>query len=550
MRFTKAQHERRVKARLGTRKDATRKAWLASRESLRRLVAGDLGEVVGRMNTFAGKDPKIAVNAPSDTRGDISNDAVYEGMSNHMRSNLAILMRQVAFKSPDIQIENTDAISALVHSLYLQTRMGPRPFGCEGASVMEKTLLETLICGIGWATIAFDKGMPIISHIRLEDISWDRTAQTLDDIRWVSIKRKETLGYWLEMFSSDTSKFKKFITDDGPCFDKNIELEFYYDIEGDSGHSAIYILDEDIPATEIEFTDNPFFYDVDGHRFPFLPATAMVYQQTPGVMWPTGLVDDMLPHQLQVWRDERRIHNLVLLGDPKVIMSEGTFTGASQKDFMSPSDIPKVLFVTEGVQPQNAYAVMHGLDIPQSLQYNKDSNSREIGRQAGVTEYSAGGAVPGVRFATEASAINEQGDLNSQSITAMYVKVWKEVLKKYLGACAAYDDAPCRIVYDDVSITFGPNNPVANYIDTGVEIIVQESGVQFKTPSTRMMEAQMLLQASVAVQGIYPGAIGKAFEKILLASGERNPTVWMEQPSQQASTVNSMMDGQTLGTPG
>lgn len=530
-RYSKAGHEERVKARVGTRYDTSRKDWLKTRESLRALVAGDLSEVVGRTRSFLGEaTPATPVNAPHDEYGDILVNSHFEGMSNHMRKNISILMRQVAFKSPDIQVENLDPTSALMHSLYLQARVGGQPYGCDAATSMEKALRESLTTGIGWATIAFDRGKPIISYARLEDINWDRTANTFNDIKWVSISRSETLGYWLDMFPKDERLFKSFIKDTPSCYDAVVSLEFYYDTDGEDGHTAVFVTDGTAIKETVEFGANPFQYQTEDVQTPFLPAVPLVYEHSPGVAWPTGIVDDMLPHQLRLWRNQRRIHDIIRVGKPRILITDGVIDPASKGAFLVPDDLPEVLTVMEGQRAEDAFQVRNGLDIPQSLMLDTESSQREIDTMAGVTTYAAGGVVPGVRFATEAVAINEHGDLNSQSVAAMYTKAWTQILTKYLSACILFDDFPVRLVYEDIDIVFGPGNPVAMYLNPNAAIIVQESGVQFRTPGAKLQDANAQLIASMQVAQMFPAGVGRAYEKVLLATGERNPKPWMEKP--------------------
>jgi hypothetical protein len=519
--------------RLKTRESEPRKEWVDRIRSFSRLAANDLSEIVGLEKSFSGysNDPRKSANAPDDRESPVLTDQYFEGMSNLMRQHVGTIAKTVAYKLPDIQVEGIDQTAGMVTELYLLTRLGPPPFGCDGATVMRKALDTMLIGGLSFPAVGFRRGMPVIEHFAPEDVLFDDSCRTYADMSWVSVRRVETLGYWLEQFPSDADKFRRFVTDDESCYDTNVDVEFYWDIEGESGHSGVWVGGSDDGDGCIEWLEeNPFFYEVEGYRFPFLPVEPMVYQHTPGARYPSGMVEDMLPHQLRLWRNERAMHQLVRLGKPRILVNAENIRPEYRKDLLRPDDVEEVLVMDQDADPAKAFQIVHGLDIPSSLMADMDRNERQLVGQSGVNPYASGATTPGVRYSSEAIAINENSDLTSQSVSSEYGRCWRNLLKKFLAVAIQYDDSPVRIVYDDVSLDFGENNPIAFYLDWNAQIIVQESGTQFETRTDRVSRANQKLQFAMSVGQMYPQALPKAASEFLEALGERNPGAWMEQP--------------------
>ena len=527
---TKDARKKLIFARLERRNSDVHKAWVSRNFSYSRIVGNDLSEflneTLGSAVTTEGKGKNVA---DENDQGQFEPQEVYEGMPNQIAEYIQILIDQVAFGAPQVQIEDLDPLTSLIHAKYLETRWSGPPLGQPSAWQMKKALFDCLIKGIGFVGLAFKRGLPQIKHLRCEDIIWDPNAETIWDATWCSIRRTEKLGSWLEMFPKDAKKFAEFMAgeDKSIALDTPITLEFYYDIDGEKGHSAIIIVGKDEP---MEMTDNPFYYQTSEQdlRLPFLPIEPIATHHVPGRVYASGLVEQMLSHWVKLCRNERRRAEVLDIGKPRIGVDIQAVDGKSRNDILDPSDIPDVLQLAPGKKIDDVIGISTGFELPAWMDSDRAYHAAELRARAGVNPYVSGQAVAG--FSSEAIAINSHGDLTKETVAMAYALAWQRIGSKFLQAAIQYDDHFLRIVHEDVAMVFGPENPIGHYLVPEAKLVIQPDTTMFQTKADRAQIAQAKMQAALQMAQFFPSGVAKAYEDLLIAYGERNPAPWMEQP--------------------
>jgi hypothetical protein len=515
----------RIKSRLATEGSLT--PWRRKAHELRKLVAGDYSSVDETAQPQA--DPE-SYNRDSWKIEAGYNDILVtdfeSGTSNKMLQALKTLVLQSSFRFPDIEFNNAHPLEEAVNALYLKSRLGPKPKGCDAVPHMRKALWHYVVDGIGWVWCGVRDGKPVISAIDTMDVFWDMSVDLVTDMRWVACRCKDTLGYWVELYGK--SKFEDMLPDDDDKrLEAVVELVYYYDVDGEKGTHAVYRCDSRGAKGEpIELVDNPHTMDSDGLDVPFLPLEPCFFLALPSVRNPVGIAELMVASQMALRRGDQYMDAIVDHGAPFISVEEGSYTDEelSKLEEGTPGEM-----ITHK-SGKTAAQVTQPTEIPATVFGRYQHFEQELYASSGANPYASGAKVDGIQYAAEVQAIQGNSSLTAATIAADHADHWRRVSAKCLANGAKFDKMPLVLVLDDDEMKFGPQNPIGEYLRPDADPIVAEDTMAFAPREKRIADANNLLNVAIEVKDLFPNGVKLAFEKFLQACGVRDTASYLEAP--------------------
>jgi hypothetical protein len=525
--------------------------------ALRRLTGGDTSLV-------GGATAKQEVDTRSESMSehfDFFVDDVVEGRSNRLLEAVKTLSMQVTHKFPEIEFEDLDPLQAAINAGACKYLLGPPPTGCSAQDHIKLATVTYLIDGIGWSELAFDAytGQPVIRYANTHDVSWETGCDLVTNLWWCSIRKRETLGYWLQHFGTrKVGEFAKEFGDNisGADFDRIVELEFYHDIDGASGRGMHYVFRKTgrttIDPKPIYKSENPWYFERGTKKQPFLPLTPLYYLRLPSMRNPISIVEMMLADQLSIWKDEDRWDAVVEHMKQFYAVRKGSLDAEAMQAFKDGEDAAIVEFSEDGAPP----ALVQAGEPPMGLYKDREYHEKRIIAMSGVDPYAGGSVVEGTNYAREVEAIKSSTGLTAASITADVAAFWIQNVRKLLCALSIYgDDVDVAVRYDGVTLEYGPQKSIKDRIAPDADIAVREDTTVYRSRSDKMREAAADIQIASMPTMLqrFPNAINKAYETYLAAKGETNLKAWTESPvaDQMAAagvqTPQAMTEGSTAG---
>lgn len=530
----------RIKARLGT--EGVLERWRRKVHDLRLVVAGDYSPIDGEASPQMPMGDARERSREAAGLMDVLVTDLEEGTSNKMLQALRTLVQQSAFRMPEIEFEDVDALEAAVNSLYLKKRLGPKPLGCDAVPHMRRALWHYVIDGIGWVWCGVLGGKPTVVCVDTLDVVWDTSVAEPTDSRWVAVRWADALGYWVDQYGE--GPFGDLLggspEDRERALERTVELLFYYDVDGPKGTHAAYRCDEAGRARgeAIETTDNPHTMDSDGLPAPFLPLEPLYYLGLPSVKAPVGIAELILPAQMALRNDQRHMNAAVKAGMPWLEADEGSYD-EDEWDKLSKGEFAEMIKRKSGKSGAEAKG---GLEIPKTVLLHSQAAESELYASSGANPYASGSKVEGVTYAAEVNAIEGNASLVAGWIATDNAACWGRVAKKCLANGKAYDLMPLRLTLDGEALEFGPEDPIGDYLRADADPVVAEDSAAFAPRDKRIGDAAALMSAAKTVEATHPGLLTVAVEKFARAWGLRDVAKVMAPPAPPPGMVPGMGD--------
>lgn len=493
---------------------------------LRRLTAGDPDALV---ESGSQQDPANDKRRETMSRyGNILVTEFEEGRSNRLLQTVRTLAKQVAHRFPEIEFEDLEAEEAAVNTEYLKRILAPHPIGCGAVQQFERALLDYMTGGMGFIWSGLRKGRPILRAVDTLDMAWDLAAPTIAESRWMSCTVPGALGAWIEQFGADP--FAKYISGNkDSAVDTPVDLEFYYSVEGDGGMFRVLFKtgDEDVDKDAVWTGKNPGFFEDQGERTPFLPFDTMFFMELPSVGQPVGIVEQMLPSEVALWRVEKTIRDAADL--PSWWECEDGDYDDAELARIKGAEGPGTVAVRKG--GKKGLELKSGAVVMDALLAWRSYHAQELVAHGGANPYASGAPVEGTDYAAEVNAIQGQSGLMAGAITKDSSGLWVRVLRKQLALGQAYDESKYTLMINDAPSTFGPDFPIAPYLRPMSEIVITEDSTQFQPREMKIQAAIRDLDVALKSAAVAPGAPLEAFKGFLKAKGEKNIDKWLQAPA-------------------
>lgn len=493
--------------------------------TLRSVVAGDPVSLVSKGNSDDMTDSDVKRAYTSRWPDQFVRD-IEEGRANQILRAVRTLGQQVAYQFPEIEADDLPYEEANLHAEYFRQRLGPAPIGCDAVVHMRRALYDYLCGGMGWIWITMVSGKPVIRYIDTLDCSWDQQATTLGEATWWSCTMRSSLSKWQAMFGKN--KFDKYLRQKKSEADLPVELEYYFDIEGDKGNWKVLFKtgDTDVDMTPVYEGPNPCSWDYGGQTVPFLPSECMFFMELPSVRLPIGLVEQMLPSAIALWETDRAISKIV--NNPAFYDAEEDSYDPKQIQAFEDGKTGGFLFRKVGKMPITQHPAM---DVPESLMARRSINAQEIVAQGGADPYASGAPVEGTSYAAEVNAIKAAAGLMAGTIAKENADCWIRVLRKFLAKGASSDEWPLVVRHEDVTLTFDESDPIRQYLRPDARFTIRESSTQFMDQQTKIQLAVADMDAAIKYATTPPSpAKDEAYGNYLRARGEKNVEKYLAPP--------------------
>jgi len=497
--------------------------------NLRRLVAGD-------SSMIGGEPAKPEIDAQSlaiKNLYDFFIDSTTEGRSNRLVEGVKTLLMQVTHKFPEIEFEDLEPVQAAINAGACKELLGARPKGCSAQDELKLSMLCYLIDGIGWSEQSFDPytDRPVVRCADTLNMSWDPSSGLPSAMRWASCRKCEPLGYWVEHFGIRKMQAIWQSVIQTRDLDSPLELEFYYDTDGAHGRGMHYVFQRSngaIDAKPIHTEENPWYFDTQTRRVPYLPYTPMYFLRLPSMRNPISIVEMMLADQIAIWRDEDRLYAVIEHMKQFYAVQKGAMSKKQRDAFVSGQD-SVLVEIEENKEPP---VLVPAGDLPRGVVDDRQYRERRIQTQGGFDPWAGGSPIEGVAFAKEVEAIKSSSGMTAASCTGDYIGLWVQVVRKFLCALSVYgDDIEVSVRYDGITIEYGPKKSIKERIVPDADISIREDTTIYRSREQAVNEALRNLQIAQSMAAIFPNAQAQAYEKFLAAVGERNVKAYIESPT-------------------
>jgi hypothetical protein len=495
---------------------------------LRRIVLGDIGALESEV-TDNQDDGFHASRQFKEAFADVMVTDVEEARSNEMLKALKTLVFQTAYYFPEIEVKGVEPEEAAVTAGYCKYRMREKPFGCNARPHARLSLFDYCIGGLGFGYTPMWEGKPSLRYVDTLDVLWDQTAKVISDIGWGSVTVCQPLSRWLPLLGSKLNRFMVSDEKTGKVgdIDRPFEIEFYYDLDGDSGAGHYYLFaktgSNNWDERPIFAGPNPCYFELAGERHPFLPLEPMFFMDLPSTRFPQGLTEQMLPSQLAVWRADRMTRDIIDRG-AGFYEAAKTEIDEKEREKFEQGDTAGILYTKSG----KAISVHPSLQVDQQILAYRQQQSMEITEQSGANPFAMGDRVEGAEYAAQIHAIQGNAGLTSGTISRDHAGWWERNVRKFVGKGKLYDNKPIVIPYDGVDFVFDQSDPVSQYLRPDAEFTVREDSMKFRSRNEMIMEAKELLNTAMTVQQFFPKATLLAYRRYLEAFNEQSPEKWME----------------------
>lgn len=494
---------------------------------MRRIVAGDsLAAISGGFGLAQVDEPITSLRLyPM-----IIVTALEQAKSNAMLKAIRTLAFQVAYRFPKIEFSPDELTpnEAVLNSSYLASRLGRAPMGCNALPHLQLALMDYLIGGLGFTYTPVAGGRPTVQYADTLDVLWDTNARFPSDMRWCAVKVLKTRGEWKRAFSSIEVK--------PGAEDQNLYLTFYYDLDGETGTYHVFEGGESEGGwngTPLYSSGNPCVYNQAGKWIPVLPLKSMAFMSLPSVKSPVSIAESMLPSQLMVWQADATIRDTIARGAGFWEIRQGEVEDEELKNFEKGEIGTHVTSKSGGAINQRA-----PMEVPVSVYKAKTDHEQEIIQQSGANPFATGDRVEGVNFAAQVNAIQGQAGLMAGVIAKENSAFWETILQTVLMRGKTVDNQPIAFNIEGVRLEFGPNSPINEFLRPDATPVVSEDTMRFTSKQEEFMMASAVLQQALSLAQLYPGAIGKAYERYLQTAGIKDPARFMgEQAGLQAAST-------------
>jgi hypothetical protein len=517
--------------------------WRRKVHDLRLIVAGDYSRVDSTAPSQ--KDP-----ASTKTTGASDLASLYdalinnfeEGSSNEILQAIKTLVMQTSYRAPAIEFEDVAPIEADIMALYMKARLGPRPRGCEAVHHMRMALLDYIIGGVGWVWAGIRDGKPSVVAVDSMDVIWDTNAKLVPDIRWVAVRWRECLAYWVDLYGR--KPFADLLQDEDAAMESEKELIYYFDLDGPMGTHVVLRGDNLTGGADqkpVYEGDNPHVLKCDGVPAPFLPVLPMYFMQLPSVTQPIGIAEMMLPAQLSTREAERTMREITKRGKGWI----DSVKGAYDEENLAALEDGELMAIVQRDAGQPPAQYIPGAEIPAGLYQWYQHNKERLTAGSGASPYANSDKVEGIQYAAEVNAIQGAAGLTAGTLASDHAAHWERVVRATVANAIEFDDMPLTLTYNGEAIQFGPDNPIGPYLHPDANPKIAEDTLAYEPREKRMQRAMIVLQQALAVSAILPAAPALAFEEFLRAAGTKNIPEFMKPPAPAP-----MMPQQVDGAPG
>lgn len=446
------------------------------------------------------------------------------GQSNEIGKVVRNMTLKTSFNTPSVEFEDIEEIESAMASTYLQKVFRET----NAVEHMRFSVMDFLTGGYGFVWASIMDGEQEIRKLDSLDVIWDPSIDYFPAARWFAVGVSLRLADWVDLFGEEP--FEDLLEADATGIAENpLRLIYYYDREGDLGNYAV--IRGDLIGTDRDpFVEgplaNPHYVETDGYRravLPIIPIHALIM---PGANHPTGLVEMMLPHQIQLRIAEKVMMDTALRGSPAILVKEGAVDEITLQE-LADGRVPPLI----KIQDLASLTQWEGLSTPETALRMQANAGAQLVAMGGDDPYASGKTVSGTKFAAESVQIGQAASLVSSAVAQVAAMHWARVAEVVL-ANAVYHESPFVLRMDGVVMEFGPENPIAPYLVADATAVVNEDTMRFMNQSERLSQASYLLDTAlkVAGTGVAPQAVKLAMEKVLRESGEKDVAKWFEQP--------------------
>lgn len=518
--------------------------WWGKCDSLRGVTLGDpsaLGGWTDNDDNQQQEHRKFRTKYPLRLVADIK-----AGRNNDLLKYERVLVKSAVYNDPQIESKRLVPKRKAIMAQYVVDRMER----CHGFDHINMSLWDFTMGGAGVAFITSNRDMPAVKYVDSLDFKWDPTAEIMSDMRWASVSLNDTLEGWKKVLTKGGKEkvpeaFEKYLpggdkfhqptkksgqfAENELAWDLPFEVEGFYHMDDEEGTYMLFAktADDAWDPEPLYEGPNPNWWMDNGEKEFFLPFETMHYDTLPGMRFPVGVTESMLPAQMELWGALDFIQKRIKNGAPWYEVMEGAFATETQKlNFMQA--------IQEGMVnvKERGLIIPHGSDfgeIPSVILEIVKESKAQLQSQSGNTAAAVGEKTQGVQRATEYKDIQAKGDLTAGTVSKALAGFTERTMTKFIAKGKRIDKKPLSVWIDKREIVFDSKDPVDAYLPDKPQLTISEDSMRYASRSQRLQEDQALLQTAMSVAQIAgPPGVLKALRKLYEDSGIDDPDAWIQ----------------------
>lgn len=484
------------------------------------------------------------------------------GRNNDLLKYERVLVKGATYSDAQIESKRLVPKRKAIVAQYCVDRMDR----CNGFDHVNMCLWDFTMGGAGVAYISQARGYPTFKYVDTLDFMWDPTAEIMADMQWASCSINGTLEYWYNILTSKGKdkvpesfvpylpggKFFKQPKAKNGNFQENelawdlpFEVQAFYHNDDEEGTYMLFAkTDDDAWDPEPLYEGpNPNYFTENGEKQRYLPFETMHFDSIPGMRFPVGVTESMLPAQMELWGALDFIQRRIKNGVPWYEALTDVFSTETQK-------IGFLEAVQEGVVTVKELGKIlpHGSDfgeIPEIIMEIVRESKSQLQSQSGNTAASVGEKTQGVQRATEYKDIMAKGDLTSGTISKALAGFTERGMTKFIGKGRLIDKKPLSVWIDKREIVLDEKDPVAGYLPEKPQLTISEDSMRYASKAQKLQEAQQLLQIAMSVAQIAgPQGVLKAYRNLLEEAGVDDPDSWITDMAAMQQQQQAQQQGQ------
>lgn len=491
-------------------------------DSLTRLVLGDWDVFDGEGSMLkADHECQKKLFEPKGLRYGYLQHSYDEGVTNYLQFQFWSIVASIAYRLPEIGFEGLKPEEAAINAEYLKSIFRPEGKVYTADTAMTYALAQRVIGGLGWVAVLFRDGAPYLKKLDVcSEVVWDPKATHPEEAQWAAQCVSAPLSEWVELFDGLPGAKNHFDDllinvhkDFAKALDQEVQMVEYWSLTGQHAWFRADKLDSEDSFLLLE--DSPWFILTSEGKQAFLPLIPHRHLQVPRAGAPHSLVEAMTPYQRSIRNFELTLNTQIEDGQAFWDVVDGSY---DEKE-LDKIGRQGAKVIRKGNTPPAVQ--VKGAEVSGSLLEAMEMMKTGLVTAGGGNPY-AGGQQAKVRFSREVEALQANAGLMEAAVAEGYAKHWGDVAYYTLALGKAYDVRPMELTLDDVTLQFGPEDPVGQFLRLTPDVVIGADSSRWKDPAAEVNKHWNMVQMALQMGQLAPKSALLFYKKLLQAAGERD----------------------------
>lgn len=449
------------------------------------------------------------------------------GQSQRALVNWVLMLSKIAYYDPEPDFPDLDPVGQVVRQeiikslwrskdTYGKYEVGPQAF---------RAFLDADGLGTGWVQIDTEDGNIVVRHHRLENVVWDKHANSPSHARYVACIHNLSQEDAVDRFGSDvirhTTRFSPHPVTSAPEIPRVRIVEFWSEPMGGFAGTHAFIAN-DLGGNILEIEEN------DLGCLPFAHAELF---PIPGMSRAMGRLEMQKATQEMRNAVERYVKLTLARGSG---FDVGDVSGMNEDDvdsLMRGEVLPFIRYESMDEKPiQSKVMRVPAQDIPSGAFNYLALLDRDQSPESGSSDGDRANLTPRATTLGEVNRVQSGADIQTSWSGRQYARFLERTIEKMVKCAAKWQKAPVTINAFGQKMALNdptePNSAIEPWLQELSRVIVSEDQVQFRDKKMQANDSVAFLSMFMQDPYIDPMVLRR---KIFEARGEKNPDEFLIQ---------------------